>query len=297
MVTFKDRPLRVIVYEGTGAETLPSESRSAAMAALLDRGYAVTRVVSGKSDRDSRPGTPLSGDDHTLLVLGAFAGGAAPEIEDDAGVTKVETRDISGLDAGGVLEMVEAFRGTRPMNQPGRWKPWFPVIDYDRCTNCMQCLSFCLFDVYGVSPDGKIQVQNNDNCKTNCPACSRVCPEVAIMFPKYMHGPINGEPVSSDDVRREKMKVDISSLLGGDIYSKLRDRSTAAKSRFSKERSSDKALEERKKCLVKLAGDGFIPAEVLDSLPAPEEIQRRAAEAAERARIALEMQPGQPAGA
>src|SRR2546422_3501427 len=32
----------------------------------------------------------------------------------------------------------------------GEWKPWFPVIDYDRCTNCMQCLSFCLFGVYGV---------------------------------------------------------------------------------------------------------------------------------------------------
>ena len=209
----------------------------------------------------------------------------------------IEARDISGLDAEGVLELVESVRGARPMNQPGRWKPWFPVIDYDRCTNCMQCLSFCLFDVYGVSSEGKIQVQNNDNCKTNCPACSRVCPEVAIMFPKYMHGPINGEPVSSEDVRREKMKVDISSLLGGDIYSKLRDRSAQAKSRFGKERSSDKALEERKKCLVKLAGDGFIPADVIENLPSPDEIQRRAAEAAEKARAALAGQPGQPAGA
>ena len=105
------------------------------------------------------------------------------------------------------------------------WKPWFPVIDYSRCTNCMQCLSFCLFDVYGVSADSKIQVQNQSNCKTECPACSRVCPEVAIMFPKYRHGPINGEEVKADDVRREAMKVDISALLGGDIYSMLRDRS------------------------------------------------------------------------
>ena len=226
---------------------------------------------------------------------GAFAGGAAPEIEDDAGVTKVETRDISGLDAGGVLEMVEAFRGTRPMNQPGRWKPWFPVIDYDRCTNCMQCLSFCLFDVYGVSPDGKIQVQNNDNCKTNCPACSRVCPEVAIMFPKYQAGPINGDEVSAADHGREKMKVDISSLLGGDIYSVLKDRSVAAKSRFSKERSPDKALDERKKCLTKLVGDGFIPADVLASLPSPEEILRKAEEAKARANAALAAQGAQQA--
>ena len=95
--------------------------------------------------------------------------------------------------------------------------------------------------------------------------------------------------MQSEDVRREKMKVDISALLGGDIYSRLKDRSAAAKSRFSKERSPDKALEERKKCLVKLAGDGFIPAEVLASLPSPEDIQRRAAEAAEKARAALAM--------
>src|SRR5881396_2501160 len=143
-----------------------------------------------------------------------------------------------------------------------QWKPWFPVIDYSRCTNCMQCLSFCLFDVYGVSADSKIQVQNQSNCKTDCPACSRVCPEVAIMFPKYRHGPINGEAVKSDDVRREAMKVDISALLGGDVYSMLRDRSVKAKSRFSKERDDERALKERQNCLIALKKDLDIPAEV-----------------------------------
>ena len=58
-------------------------------------------------------------------------------------------------------------------------------------------------------------------------ACSRVCPEVAIMFPKYKAGPINGDAVSSEDVRREAMKVDISALLGGDIYQALRARTDA----------------------------------------------------------------------
>jgi NAD-dependent dihydropyrimidine dehydrogenase PreA subunit len=154
----------------------------------------------------------------------------------------------------------------------------------------MQCLSFCLFDVYGVSKDGKIQVQNNDNCKTNCPACSRVCPEVAIMFPKYQAGPINGDLISDADLSREKMKVDITSLLGGDIYAALRQRSDAAKSRFSKERSPDKALEERKKCLTKLVGDGFIPADVLASLPSPDEIMRKAEEAKAKAEAALAQQ-------
>lgn len=166
------------------------------------------------------------------------------------------------------------------------WKPWFPVIDYSRCTNCMQCLSFCLFDVYGVSEDKKIQVQNQSNCKTDCPACSRVCPEVAIMFPKYRHGPINGEEITTDDVRREAMKVDISALLGGDIYSLLRDRSAKAKSRFSKERDDERALKERQTCLIALKRDLDIPAEVLAALPSPAEILAKAEAARLRAQAA-----------
>ena len=133
-------------------------------------------------------------------------------------------------------------RGARPLNAPGEadaWKPWFPVIDPVRCTNCMQCLSFCLFDVYGVDSDHRLRVENPSNCKVNCPACSRVCPEAAIMFPKYKAGPINGDVVKDSDLQREKMKIDISALLGGDIYSMLRQRSERAQSRFSKERDSE----------------------------------------------------------
>jgi NAD-dependent dihydropyrimidine dehydrogenase PreA subunit len=166
------------------------------------------------------------------------------------------------------------------------WKPWFPVIDYTRCTNCMQCLSFCLFDVYGVSADKKIQVQNQSNCKTDCPACSRVCPEVAIMFPKYRHSPINGDEVAVEDVRREAMKVDISALLGGDVYSLLRDRSAKAKSRFSKERDDERALKERQTCLITLQKELDIPMEVLAALPSADEIRAKADAAHARAREA-----------
>jgi len=159
----------------------------------------------------------------------------------------------------------------------GKWKPWFPVIDYDRCTNCMQCLSFCLFDVYAVDQDQKIKVQNQTKCKTDCPACSRVCPDVAILFPKYSGGPINGDEVREEDLSREKMKVDISSLLGGNIYDNLRNRSTERKKRFAQERDDKKALAERKKCLVKLK-DLDIPDHVLNSLPTDAAIARKARE-------------------
>ena len=107
------------------------------------------------------------------------------------------------------------------------------------------------------------------------------------MFPKYKAGPINGDLVSDSDLQKEKMKVDISALLGGDVYAMLRLRSEKAKSRFGKERDSDKALAERQKCLVKLASAGDIPMEVLMSLPSPEEISRRAQEAAAKAEAAL----------
>jgi len=86
------------------------------------------------------------------------------------------------------------------------------------------------------------------------------------------------------------MKIDISALLGGDVYQMLRERSDRAKSRFSKERDADKALKERQKCLVKLAQSGDIPAEVLMALPSPEEIQRRAQEAKAKAEAALAKQ-------
>jgi Pyruvate/2-oxoacid:ferredoxin oxidoreductase delta subunit len=220
-----------------------------------------------------------------ITVLGRFT---EPLPTDSTDGARVRWQSLEELDPVALTEQLDAQRSELGVARPGEWKPWFPVIDYDRCTNCMQCLSFCLFGVYGADEEKRIQVQNNDNCKTNCPACSRVCPEAAIMFPKYKAGPINGDVVSDADLNREKMKIDISALLGGDIYSMLRTRSDRAKSRFSKERDSDKALAERQKCLVKLAAlTADVPPEVMMSLPSPEEIARKAEEAAAKAKAAL----------
>jgi Pyruvate/2-oxoacid:ferredoxin oxidoreductase delta subunit len=266
--------LRVVLYEGSGATPLDTATRFEALSSLLQRGFAVSSA-SGERAVALADSTPT-------VVLGRFEGGT-PEVHG------ARTRDITGLNAVQIADLVETTRAEVSAPEHGEWKPWFPVIDYDRCTNCMQCLSFCLFGVYGVDAEKRIQVQNNDHCKTNCPACSRVCPEAAIMFPKYKAGPINGDLVSESDLQKEKMKVDISALLGGDVYEMLRLRSEKAKSRFSKERDSDKALAERQKCLVKLASAGDIPPEVLMSLPSPEEIARRAEEAAAKARAALQM--------
>ena len=275
--------LRVALYEGRGAEPLDGPHRFALMRTLLDKGYRVTRVASGGATAAAR-----ADDGNALAVLGRFTERQPSEAVGAESGGRVWFRDIGHETPAAVAALVDAIRAEGEVHEPGTWKPWFPVIDFDRCTNCMQCLSFCLFDVYGVSKGGQIQVQNHDNCKTDCPACSRVCPEVAILFPKYRHGPIHGGEIQSDDVRREAMKVDISALLGGDIYAALRDRSTKAKSRFSKERDEERALKERQKCLVKLQQNLDIPAEVLASLPSLDEIQAKAESAKVRAQAAVD---------
>ena len=279
------RSLQVVIYEGAEAAPLDSGIRKKLTREVLGRGYAVRR---------SKEVDDLRSDARTqCLVVGEF-GGHAPEGSGFyGGENEVQLLDLGQLPGSdeervtSVIMEADRLHSQEALFDHKAWKPWFPVIDYDRCTNCMQCLSFCLFGVYGVSNEQQIQVQNHDNCKTNCPACSRVCPEAAIMFPKYKAGPINGDTVSDQELEREKMKVDISSLLGGDVYDLLRTRSERAKSRFSKERDSDKALNERQKCLVKLQKDADIPPEVLMSLPGPEEIQRRAAEASAKADAAI----------
>ncbi len=264
--------LRLVLYEGSGAAPLTADERYQTIHTLLERGYSVTRA-GGERAVAPDDGTPVA-------VLGRFENGTAPQ---DLRVEKID----STLDPVALANRIDGLTQELASPTPGAWKPWFPVIDYDRCTNCMQCLSFCLFGVYGVDDQKRIQVQTQDNCKTNCPACSRVCPEAAIMFPKYKAGPINGDVVSDADLNREKMKIDISALLGGDVYAMLRTRSERARSRFSKERDSDKALVERQKCLTKLASlAAEIPAEVLMSLPSPDEIAKKAEEAAARVKAA-----------
>lgn len=227
-----------------------------------------------------------------------FAAAGAP-LSDSAELVNlregVAEEKISALLSGGQGAVGSSTPGTKPFVSPTEappadWPAWFPVIDYDRCVQCMQCLGFCLFGVYGVDADKNIQVINPAQCKTNCPACARVCPHGAIMFPKHKTGPINGqdEGVSAAPAQ-SGAKIDISALLGGDAHALLRDRTARAKSRFSKERTQEQALSERRKFLAQqslIAED--VPPEILQSLPSAEEIARKVEEAAARAKAARE---------
>ena len=210
---------------------------------------------------------------HARAVRSLFAAAGAPLREDG-----VKLLDLRALPAEEILTALppaaggsrDAMQIASELNSRAEAKPaWFPVVDFARCTHCMQCRSFCLFGVYGKDADGRLEVQHPENCKPDCPACARVCPELAIIFPRYKQEPINGGEVTAADAAREPVKVDVSALLGGDVYKALRSRCTCSGQRFAPDRDAELARAERQKCLEQLQRDLDIPPEVLHSLPRP----------------------------
>ncbi len=88
---------------------------------------------------------------------------------------------------------------------------WYPVIDYDRCTDCLECLNFCLFGVFDVDQQQSLYVEQPDACRPGCPACARICPSGAIMFPAHQEPVIAGHGVGG----HEAFKLDLSQLFQG----------------------------------------------------------------------------------
>jgi NAD-dependent dihydropyrimidine dehydrogenase PreA subunit len=125
------------------------------------------------------------------------------------------------------------------------WKPWYPVLDYSLCTSCQKCMNFCLFGVYTLSDEGKVIVENPENCKDLCPACARTCPQGAIVFPKHHDSPIDGG--------EGEFKDDAGSLLtqiqkSNDVYQLLANRRKASGVSLFKADQLKIAEQERDKC-------------------------------------------------
>lgn len=131
---------------------------------------------------------------------------------------------------GSAASASSADETTAAVSEEAVKRRWYPVIDYERCTNCLECIDFCLFGVYGVTESDLILVETQDNCKKGCPACSRVCPENAIMFPGHKSSAIAGA-----EGEIAGFKVDLSKLFGAqsalDMAVKERDRELVADGR------------------------------------------------------------------
>ena len=84
---------------------------------------------------------------------------------------------------------------------------WYPVIDYQECRNCLECVNFCLFGVYTIGENQTPLVEQPDQCRDGCPACSRVCPAGAILFPEY------DDPIISGRLKRTEAKDDLDRLI------------------------------------------------------------------------------------
>ncbi len=211
---------------------------------------------------------------HPRAVKWLFAAGGAPLRNE--GVEYLDMREIPAEQL--LASIRELARGERTESgksdsitttedaaaETPAWKPWFPVIDYSRCQNCQQCLGFCLFGVYGLDADGKVHVANPASCKTGCPACARVCPDAAIVFPKYLNAPINGGEAKESDAAAEPVKLDKAALLNGDLMQVLRDRGKGGP-RFAADPAQLRAAQER---LAHLAAPQRPPDITLDALAA-----------------------------
>ncbi len=184
-----------------------------------------------EQDSNAQPTGPGPG--RTVWCLGACGLGATEAVE-ACGVCLDEIAGRLGIVAksGHKSEAgrIEEATSTR----------WYPVVDLDRCTNCLECLNFCLFGVYGLDQSESLAIDQPDACRPGCPACSRICPQGAIMFPDHHDPAISGDPRASAG----GVKLDLLQIFGG----------AAPTAKAAGER--DRALDEKKTDLDNLV-DGL----------------------------------------
>ena len=132
------------------------------------------------------------------------------KVENDPQAFITEIKRILGVDDSSADTSLPIVGGQLVQVEEQTSRRWYPVIDFSRCTNCMECVDFCLFGVYGVDGAENILVEQPDNCRKGCPACSRVCPANAIIFPQHKAPAIAGAETEGD----EGFKIDLSQLFG-----------------------------------------------------------------------------------
>ncbi|MCL2319382.1 MAG: ferredoxin family protein [Treponema sp.] len=62
---------------------------------------------------------------------------------------------------------------------------WCPRIDYEKCSDCMECAEFCPHNVFEMRENQtpRLVVKNPANCVVFCRACAKTCGPGALSFP------------------------------------------------------------------------------------------------------------------
>ena len=153
-----DKPsVRIILYEGDGGRPLKGELRRELLSTLLKAGYPVSRVTAN--------GSLAPADNSPLIVLGDFEDEKMDSATVSGTKARVALHDVNGDDVETLVNRVETFREEVAGRESKEWLPWFPVIDYDRCTNCMQCLSFCLLESTGWTRNKRFKYRTRTSAK------------------------------------------------------------------------------------------------------------------------------------
>lgn len=191
------------------------EKAAEVAAALKNAGYEVSLVADlCRMVRDSAAevaaiadGVILACHPRAVSSLLAWRGLEAKRIESLREHSSQEVLSRFGLSFSSVgdAEEKESFlKKIAAFPAEGGTDAWYPVLDKRRCADCGKCHDFCLFGVYAVE-QGRVGVVQPQKCKNNCPACARMCPSGAIIFPKYDKSPINGGTAQEETFSPEEM--------------------------------------------------------------------------------------------
>ncbi len=87
--------------------------------------------------------------------------------------------------------------------------PWYPVIDRERCSGCGICYDYCIFATYQLDQNSpraqRVKVAAPLNCKQGCPACARICPSGALIFPFSPEAVLNGALEDKSVMARDEL--------------------------------------------------------------------------------------------
>ena len=101
-MSLSDPTLRIVIFEGDGAQPLSADERFGALSALLEKGYAVSRTSVSTVEK------PVQG---ALLVLGKFD---APPAATEAGVRFHHLANFAPAQIADIVEAVVPRHRLRP---------------------------------------------------------------------------------------------------------------------------------------------------------------------------------------